>query len=88
MLNLIIVCTSTILTYLLGLVSKKFNLNKIVPIPVQNAIVALGCFIGAFIACRICDCNISADVIAEQVFSAFGGAGLATLGYDISKSNQ
>ena len=41
MINLIIYIVSTLLTYILGLLSKKFKWNETLPIPIQNIFVEL-----------------------------------------------
>lgn len=85
MLNTIIYVISTLLTYILGIISKKYNLNKTLPIPIQNIVVGIGCFLGVFLADRLLGHEFDAEIVVQQIIVALGGAGTATLGYDTQK---
>lgn len=86
MINLIIYVVSTILTYVLGLLSKKFKWNETLPIPLQNILVGGFTFLVAYIWCKASGTEIEAQAMVEQIVVALGGAGTATLSYDIDKS--
>ena len=85
--NVIIYICSTLLTYIMGVISKKYNWSM--PIPIQNIVVGIGCFLGAIIANYIfIHDNLDAQLLTEQIIVALGGAGTATLGYDTSKISK
>lgn len=86
MINAIIYVISTLLTYILGIISKKTGFHETLPIPIQNIIVGIFCFVGAMIFSYIFKQSIDAENIIEQIIVALGGAGTATLGYDTQKS--
>lgn len=86
MINLITYAISTVLTYILGLLSKKFKWNETLPIPIQNIIVAILTFSIIFIIAKINGTQIEAENILEQIIVALGGAGTATLAYDTDKA--
>ena len=88
MLNTIIYVISTLLTYILGIVSKKCKLNETLPIPIQNIIVGIGCFLGVFLADRLLGNDFNAEIVIQQIIVALGGAGTATLSYDVKKSDK
>jgi ABC-type iron transport system FetAB permease component len=88
MLNVIIYAISTLLTYIFGIVSKKFKLNETLPIPIQNIIVGISCFLGVFLADRILGNQFEAETVIQQIVVALGGAGTATLGYDTQKIGE
>lgn len=87
MMNLVIYCSSTLLTYIMGVINKKLNWDM--PIPIQNIIVGIGCFLGAVLTNYIfIHDNLDAQTIAEQIIMALGGSGTATLCYDTNKVNK
>ncbi len=81
MVNIMIYIVSTLLTYFLGLLSKKFKWNESVPIPVQNIFVGIIVFIIFYLIYRP---NNLEDLL-QQIITALGGTGTATLGYDTQK---
>ena len=86
MINLIIYIVSTLLTYILGLLSKKFKWNETLPIPIQNIFVGVITFLVAYICCKVSGTEIDIQSTMEQIIVALGGAGTAALGYDTNKS--
>ena len=84
MINLLIYAVSTVLTYFLGIISKKLKWNETLPIPVQNIFVGLIVFM---IALAITKTNEPTQLF-EQIFMSLGGVGTATLGYDTQKINK
>lgn len=86
MINLIIYIVSTLLTYILGLLSKKFKWNETLPIPVQNIFVGIITFLVAYICCKVSGTEIDIQSTMEKIIVALGGAGTAALGYDTNKS--
>ena len=84
MISLLVYGVSTVFTYIMGRLSKKYGWNETMPIPVQNVIVALICFSIVYIIYRP---ENSADLFG-QIASAIGGSGTAALIYDASKSNK
>lgn len=81
MLEILIYVVATVVTYVLGIISKKCNWNESLPIPVQNIIVGIIVFVIFYLTQK----PSNAEVIAEQIMLALGGVGTATLGYDTSK---
>lgn len=81
MINLLVYITSTLFTYIFGIISKKINLNEILPIPVQNIIVGIITFLIAYLLVK--PENIENTI--EQIVVALGGSGTATLSYDLLK---
>ena len=49
--NAVIYVLSTLLTYIMGVVNKKFNWN--LPIPIQNIAIGVAVFIGAIIVYHV-----------------------------------
>lgn len=88
MINLITYAVSTILTYTLGLLSKKFKWNETIPIPIQNIFVALITFGIAYLWFHFTNTEMEAQDILEQIIVALGGAGTATLAYDTDKATM
>jgi len=86
MINLIIYIVSTLLTYILGLLSKKFKWNETLPIPIQNIFVGIITFLVAYICCKVEGTEIDIQSTMEKIIVALGGAGTAALGYDTNKS--
>lgn len=86
MINLIIYIVSTLLTYILGLLSKKFKWNETLPIPIQNIFVGVITFLVAYICCKVAGTEIDIQSTMEKIIVALGGAGTAALGYDTNKS--
>lgn len=84
----LIAAVSAIVTYVLGKLSKKFNWNESLPIPIQNVLVGILVFFIAFIYNRAIGVEVVAQDLVEQIFYALGGSGIATLGYDVKKSNE
>ncbi len=79
---------STLLTYILGLISKKHKWNEALPIPIQNCLVGIVVFLLAYVFCLIMKIEIEPNNIIQQILFAMGGAGTATLGYDTQKINK
>ena len=81
MINTLIFIVSTGFTYLSGFLSKKFKWNKKLPIEFQNYLIGLVVF---FVAWLITDPENLTE-LWEQIWTALGGAGAATLIYDTKK---
>lgn len=79
---------STILTYVLGKISKKYHWNENLPIPVQNVLVGLIVFGIAVLYQKATSTPIDIRAIIDQIVLAFGGSGTATLIYDTKKTNE
>lgn len=84
MINVLIYCISTVFTYIMGLVSKKYKWNQSLPIPIQNIVVGLLVFIIAYFITKPAEYM---DLV-NQIWIALGGAGTATLVYDTTKINK
>lgn len=83
MINTITYFVSTILTYVLGLLSKKFKWNEELPIPLQNCLVAIVVFAIAILYMWLANKPIEMNTLFEQIMVAIGGTGSATLLYDV-----
>lgn len=79
---------STLLTYTLGVLSKKFGWNETVPIPVQNIIVGTVVFFISALYIRLTNQEVVVTDIVNQIFLSFGGSGTATLYYDAKKEGN
>lgn len=79
---------SAIVTYVLGKISKKFNWNESLPIPVQNVMVGILVFLAVYVYNKVIGTEIVVQDIAQQIIYALGGSGIATLGYDVKKSQE
>lgn len=88
MINILTYIVSTIFTYVLGKLSKKYGWNETLPIPVQNIIVGLIVFALSVLVTLLLKQNLDIKSIAEQIIVAFGGSGTATLAYDTKKSEN
>lgn len=82
MINSLIFITSTLMTYIMGILSKKFKWNEVMPIPVQNIIVGIIVFAIAYFFTKE-----NGEELLEQIITALGGSGTATLGYDLQKGD-
>lgn len=87
MINILTYVVSTILTYVLGLLSKKYGWNETVPIPIQNIIVGTIVFFGSALYMRLTNQELMLEDIINQIFLSFGGSGTATLYYDANKED-
>lgn len=81
MINIIVYVVSTLVTYISGLLAKKFKWNEGLPIPIQSILIALIVLMIAW----LCSEPVTAEEIFSLVLSSGGGAGLATLTYDTMK---
>ena len=88
MINELVLIFSTIVTYVLGKLSKRFNWNETLPIPMQNILVGFLVFAIVFLYQKATGMEFNAQDIIQNIFYAFGGSGLATLGYDVNKSSK
>ncbi len=70
---------TTLFTYIMGKVSKHFEWNYTLPIPLQNIIIIV---IAAGIGCLIHIENLDANSIITAVITAVGGVGTAVVAYD------
>ena len=70
---------TTLFTYILGKVSKKFNWNETLPIPVQNILIGV---IASVIGCLIHIENLGVNDVITAVITAVGGVGTAVVAYD------
>ena len=77
---------SAILTYVLGKISKKFNWNENLPIPIQNILVGLIVFGIVILYQKATGETIAIQETIRQIYYTLGGSGLATLVYDANKS--
>lgn len=84
MVNIMIYIVSTLLTYTLGLISKHFKWNESVPIPVQNILVGIIVFTIFYVIYK----PDNLEDLLQQIITALGGTGTATLGYDTQKLNK
>ena len=78
MINFLIYIVSTILTFGLGICSKKFKWNEQLPIAIQDIIIGLTVFIIAWALFPAYD----KEELLNQIILALGGSGTAALGYD------
>lgn len=88
MINIITYITSTLFTYVMGLLSKKFKWNEELPIPVQNVLVGIVVFALSVAYLKIVKEPINVEIIIEQIMVALGGSGTATLYYDNKKIGE
>jgi ABC-type iron transport system FetAB permease component len=88
MANVIIYVISTVMTYIMGIISKKKGFHEELPIPIQNIIIGICCFLGIFLADRILGHEFNVETVTQQIVVALGGAGTATLGYDAVKTTK
>ena len=72
---------SVIMTYVMGIISKKMKWNEEMPIPIQNILVGIIVFVIVYFTQRPSD----VEVAINQIMLALGGAGTATLCYDTAK---
>ncbi len=70
---------TTLFTYIMGRISKHFEWNYTLPIPIQNIIIG---FIAAGIGILIHIEGLDANSIIQAVITAIGGVGTATVLYD------
>lgn len=88
MINICVYVISTLLTYFMGLASKKFGWNEDLPIPVQNILIGIFVFGIALIYSYFVKTDFNAEQIIEQIICALGGSGTATLYYDNLKVKE
>ena len=88
MTNTIVYLVTTLATYVLGLVSKKFNLNEVVPVQIQNIVIAIISFVVLFFINTLSGNEFNGKEVLESVIVAVGGVGTATLAYDTTKINK
>jgi predicted benzoate:H+ symporter BenE len=87
MIKILTYIVSTVLTYVLGIVSKKKGWNESIPIPVQNIMVGAIVFLISAIAIKLSNQEVILEDIIQQVFFSLGGSGTATLYYDTKKED-
>lgn len=88
MINTITYIVSTLFTYIMGLLSKKFGWNEELPIPVQNILVGMFVFGVVFVYTYYTKIPFNFESIIEQIICAIGGSGTATLYYDNKKIGE
>lgn len=88
MINTITYIVSTLFTYIMGLLSKKFGWNEELPIPVQNILVGMFVFGVVFVYTYFIKTPINVESVIEQIICAIGGSGTATLYYDNKKIGE
>lgn len=88
MINICVYVISTLLTYFMGLASKKFGWNEELPIPVQNILVGLFVLGIALVYTHFAHIDFNLETIVEQIMCALGGSGTATLYYDNLKVKE
>ncbi len=72
---------SVLVTYIMGVISKKMKWNEEMPIPIQNILVGIIVFVIVYFTQR----PVDVEVALNQIMLALGGAGTATLCYDTVK---
>ena len=85
---LIVYVVSTLFTYIGGIVSKKKGYNESLPIPIQNIIIGLICFVAISVFGIITKQDIDVGMVITYLTTSLGGAGTATLAYDVDKSTK
>ena len=85
MIEILTYVVATLLTYGLGILSKKKGWNETVPIPVQNIIVGVIVFFISAIVIKLTNQEVVLPDIINQIFLSLGGSGTATLYYDTKK---
>lgn len=70
---------TTLFTYVMGKVSKHFEWNYTLPIPIQNIIIG---FLATGIGILIHIEGLDVNSIVQAVITAVGGIGTATVLYD------
>lgn len=85
MIEILTYVVATLLTYGLGILSKKKGWNESVPIPVQNIIVGIIVFFISAIVIKLTNQEVILPDIIKQIFLSLGGSGTATLYYDTKK---
>lgn len=88
MVNTITYVISTLFTYIMGLLSKKYGWNEELPIPVQNILVGMFVFGVVLVITYFMKEPIEVKDIIEQIICAIGGSGTATLYYDNKKIGE
>ena len=81
MIEVLTYIVSVIMTYVMGIISKKMKWNEEMPIPIQNILVGIIVFVIVYFTQRPSD----VEVAINQIMLALGGAGTATLCYDTTK---
>ena len=81
MLEVLVYIVSTVVTYTMGIISKKLKWNEELPIPIQNIIIGIIVFVIFYLVKRPDDIELA----LQQLMLALGGVGTATLGYDTVK---
>lgn len=77
--EVLVYIVTTLFTYGMGKLSKKFGWNYDLPIPIQNIIIgAISAGIGILIHIE----GLNANDIIQAVITALGGIGTATVLYD------
>ena len=77
--QVLVYVVTTLFTYIMGKVSKHFEWNYTLPIPIQNIIIGI---IAAVIGCLIHIEGLDTNSIIQAVITAVGGVGTATVLYD------
>lgn len=88
MINIVTYIASTLFTYIMGLLSKKFGWNEELPIPVQNILVGMFVLGIALVYTHYTHGEFNIESVIEQIISALGGSGTATLYYDNKKIGE
>lgn len=88
MIEELIMIFSAILTYTLGKLSKKFNWNETLPIPMQNILVGFIVFVIVLIYKKATGSEILIENLMQEIYYALGGSGVATLLYDTNKATN
>lgn len=88
MINLLTYVISTLLTYFMGLASKRFGWNEELPIPVQNILIGLFVFGIVIVYTHLTGGELDFNNITTQIITALGGSGTATLIYDNLKDTK
>ena len=81
MVETLVYIVTTVVTYILGLISKKLKWNEDLPIPVQNIIIGIITFVILYFIKKPQDI----EVLMQQIITAIGGVSTAALCYDASK---
>lgn len=77
--KVLVYVVTTLFTYIMGKLSKRFGWNYDLPITIQNIIIgAIASGIGILIHIE----GLDANTIIESVIVALGGVGTAVIAYD------
>ena len=88
MTGIVVYVFTVLITYVLGIVSKKTGFNEDLPIPIQNIIIGICSFIVMLVIDYFTGTEFELEELAKEIMFAIGGAGTATLAYDADKASK